>query len=192
MNYYKNTIRSYICMEVGNNNYLGIYCHTNSYLSHNGVILLDYYHPKEKVEQLIRGGDLYKLNPLIEPEIKGIHNINNPIPGVSLFYIRDLNKENHLAKIVNLEKLNKEDSFIDCCYIYKSDGNWYYFECAENREIKLKLLNDVVNEYYQELGFPRKEGEYGFLTTEEIEYYKNQENLKRNYEMIKNKPFELK
>ena len=50
--------RSYICMEVGDDQYKTIYCHSDGYLSHNGALLLKYYSDRETVERLLERGGL--------------------------------------------------------------------------------------------------------------------------------------
>ena len=45
--------RSYICMEVGDNQYKTIYCHSDGYLSNNGALLLKYYSDRKTVERLV-------------------------------------------------------------------------------------------------------------------------------------------
>jgi hypothetical protein len=44
----------------------GIYCHSDGYIEYNGMMLQLFYNTKEKVEELLKEGDLSSLAPTIE------------------------------------------------------------------------------------------------------------------------------
>ena len=83
--------RSYICMEVGDDQYKTIYCHSDGYLSHNGALLLKYYSDREMVERLLERGDLSSLEKKIEPEPGHPHSFDwdKRQKDVCVFYGRD-------------------------------------------------------------------------------------------------------
>lgn len=167
--------RAYICIQKENNTYLGIYLHNDGYLSNAGSILFDYYQNEKKVNELINLGDLLILKPNLYPNQKFIHSFNNPQIGVSLFYQRDGNYQNINSRIINLKNLTN-DYWIEHCYVYGLNHKWYYFE----NKTRLILLEEALNNYYLELGFPRIVGFYGKYTLEEIAYFKKQAELKKN------------
>ena len=53
--------RSYIALQIEEDEYLTIFCHYNGYPDDNGAILAEHYDKQEKVESLIQLGDLYFL-----------------------------------------------------------------------------------------------------------------------------------
>ena len=50
--------RSRIGIQLKDNSVLSVYCHYDGYPSFNGRVLREFYDTKEKVEQLIDGGDM--------------------------------------------------------------------------------------------------------------------------------------
>lgn len=56
--------RSYIALQIEEDEYLTIFCHYNGYPDDNGAILAEHYDKQEKVESLIQLGDLYFLHIL--------------------------------------------------------------------------------------------------------------------------------
>lgn len=167
--------RAYICIQK-ENKLLGIYCHMNGYLTYTGSILFDYYQNEQKIKQLINLGDLLIIKPKLYPNKKSTHTFQNPQIGISLFYGRDNNQNNHL-KIINLNTIYQQ-FWIEHLYYYAKDHKWYYLENKKHQ--KPILLEEALNNYYEELGFQRTIGFYGKYTLEEISYYKKQEELKNN------------
>lgn len=153
-------IRAYICVETKNNEYYGIYLHQNGQLSYAGAILLDYYPKRKEVESLISAGDLDTLE------------------------IKSCNNKAESRTLVDLDAINNPKSWIDYCYIYRLDDNWFYFNCGKSHKIKLEKLKDGLEKYYQELGFTRTTGCYGIHTADDIAYYQRQEILKNNWSRL--------
>ena len=50
--------RSRIGIQLSDDSILSVYCHYDGYPSFNGKVLREFYDTKEKVEQLINGGDM--------------------------------------------------------------------------------------------------------------------------------------
>ena len=50
--------RSRIGIELSDSSILSVYCHWDGYPSFNGKVLREFYDTKEKVNQLINGGDM--------------------------------------------------------------------------------------------------------------------------------------
>lgn len=53
--------RSYIAMKTSEATYKGVYCHYDGYLDYNGVMLLEHYNSKERVEELLSYGNISSL-----------------------------------------------------------------------------------------------------------------------------------
>lgn len=68
--------RSYICMEVGDNQYKTIYCHFDGYLDYNGAMLVDHYSDRATVEKLLELGDLSALKERLEPDPSKPHGFD--------------------------------------------------------------------------------------------------------------------
>ena len=54
--------RSRIGIELKDNSIMSVYCHWDGYPSFNGRVLREFYDTKEKVEQLINGGNISSLH----------------------------------------------------------------------------------------------------------------------------------
>ena len=54
--------RSRIGIQLKDNSVLSVYCHWDGYPSFNGRVLREFYDTKEKVDQLINGGDISSLH----------------------------------------------------------------------------------------------------------------------------------
>lgn len=115
-----------------------IYCHSDGFTSHNGVILFKHYQDQQKIEDLVTMGDMAYLQPSIEcPEG---HSFANPIKGYSVFYCRDRGeaKPRHPYSSEYLEV---------CRYDNKQPYNYYWD--GENWYVgiqKLRLLSEVLIE----------------------------------------------
>ena len=72
--------RSYIALQIEEDEYLTIFCHYNGYPDDNGAILAEHYDKQEKVESLIQLGDLYFLRSKLEPNPDLPHNHSTPQP----------------------------------------------------------------------------------------------------------------
>lgn len=66
----------------------GIYCHWDGYIEHNGVILQLAYNTAEKVEELLKLGDISSLRYYTEP-YDSKYDIDNPEQDVCVAYCRD-------------------------------------------------------------------------------------------------------
>lgn len=58
--------RSEIGVELDDNSVISIYCHSDGYLAHNGILLNDYYNSKEKAINLVQQNDCSYLWKTIE------------------------------------------------------------------------------------------------------------------------------
>lgn len=88
--------------------------------------------------------------------------------GVTVFYGRDRGEQGEEAQPVDLAAINDPSSWIEFCYVFGKDGKWRYFESGELKE-GLKDLQEGLEKEYEQLGFPRPKGYYGFYTNKDIE-----------------------
>lgn len=116
-----------------------VYCHWDSYLDHNGRILLDHY-DSAKANQLVALGDLSSL----APEIGEKHNFDDraACEGVCTFYGRDRGE-------TGTEWTCHEDfqSFLEQCdsggveyYYIMRDGVWYCGDTYDSSPMSGKLV----------------------------------------------------
>jgi hypothetical protein len=125
--------RSMILREEDNGLYLGIYCHHDGYLSHNGAILLKYYNTRKKLEKLLELGDLSYLAPKVKPRPGAHHDYDHPQEGVCVFYGRDRGEIATGAEYVTLEDMDN-DPWIEYTYVFTRDNKWKYFRYKELNE----------------------------------------------------------
>ena len=68
--------RSLIAMQIEEDKYRTIYCHSDGYLTYNGAMLLDYYNTPEKVKELIDLGSISFLAKKLNPDPSKPHSFN--------------------------------------------------------------------------------------------------------------------
>jgi hypothetical protein len=102
-----------------------IYCHFDGYPAHNGKILTDHYADMDKVNALMKLGDLSILGPEIggqqDFDDRSTHNRD-----WCLAYGRDRNEPNTSVKNGNYNDIIS-DTQVDYVYIFDGD----YWECFD-------------------------------------------------------------
>ena len=76
--------RSFIARKT-NEGFVGVYCHWDGYLEHNGKILREHYTDPHKIEELIVLGDI----SILGNEIGSKHEFQDHPDGETTFYGRD-------------------------------------------------------------------------------------------------------
>ena len=117
--------RSYIAMKTSEDTYRGVYCHYDGYLDYNGVMLLEHYNSKERVEELLSYGNISSLREKITPEKDSTHSFDKPDKDVTIFYGRDRVEEGQEAFTCTEEELKDTTSWIEYIYVF-DNGKWYY------------------------------------------------------------------
>lgn len=112
-------------MKTGEDTYKGVYCHYDGYLDYNGVMLLEHYNSKERVEELLSYGNISSLREKIMPEKGSTHSFDKPDKDVTIFYGRDRGEEGQEAFICTEEELKDPTSWIEYIYLF-NNGKWYY------------------------------------------------------------------
>ena len=113
-----------------------IYCHSDGFVDHNGVILFKHYQNQQKIEDMLALGDMSYLQSSIECP-KG-HSFRNGVKGFSIFYGRDRGEEvkpYSSFSLITCRFDNKQD------YNYYWDGESWYLGIDERR-----LLSEVLIE----------------------------------------------
>ena len=105
-----------------------IYCHWDGYIEHNGVILQMCYNTPEKIEELLKLGNLSILDEKINPTEGTPHNFDTRQEGACLAYCRDRGEEAEIEG-VPWSQMEKFNYVFDCW-----DGVWMvgYNEFIEN------------------------------------------------------------
>jgi len=100
-----------------------VYCHSDGYPSWNGKILLENYDTDEKVAELIKGGNMSSLGPVLGEK----HDFDNRPEGVTTYYKRDRNESDQEPQRVKLKPGVGWESILEQEYLYLWDGfKWQY------------------------------------------------------------------
>lgn len=168
--------RSLIARQIDDDLYRTIYCHMDGYLTHNGAMLLDHYNTSEKVDELLKLGDLSYLAPKLNPDPTKPHSFDydERQEGVTVAYGRDRGKLHTEAMDIPLEELRQTADNVDYCYIFTKDNEWKYLRNGLPDE-PFRDVEDDLNSEYAEYGISnRPEGYYGFLTEKIAEQFQEQ------------------
>ena len=137
--------RSMICMKDEGDKYKCIYCHSDGYLEHNGAILIDHYKDKEKLMELLELGSISYLQPNVHPDPTRPHSFDydQRQEGVVVAYCRDRGETKEEARLLTLDDLRDDQSWIEYVYLFDEDEEWKYLsyplsvsqikDVAENR-----------------------------------------------------------
>ena len=117
--------RSYIGIRNLDASVSYIYCHFDGYPGGVGMILANHYTDIDKVNALMKLGDLSTLGPEIG-EKQNFNDYNNLNKDWCLAYGRDRGEQNVSVKQEGFDKLIVDDS-VD--YVYVFDGD--YWECFD-------------------------------------------------------------
>lgn len=118
--------RSRIGMVNKDGSITSIYCHWDGYPEYNGKILNEYYMDADKVNALMKLGDISSLAENLEPKDNEPHSFDNPVKGVVVAYGRDRGETG-----VEATASKDFDDFINCCnscyveyaYLFEN-GKW--------------------------------------------------------------------
>ena len=100
--------RSYIAKQIDTNKYLTIYCHSDGYLTYNGAMLIDYYNTEEKVDALLKLGNISFLEKKLYPDPGKEHSFDydKRQEGVVVAYGRDRGDKDSEAFVAAMEDLD--------------------------------------------------------------------------------------
>ena len=142
--------RSYIARQIGDDQYLTIYCQLDGYPEDTGATLVKHYDTSEKVNALLALGDLYYLREKLSPD-PGRHDFSAPQPGVTLAYRRDGDCPGWEATIKTFEELYDAADWagIEYIYIYDTNGQWLYLPTGNQEAVLRSLKEDLENDTVQ-------------------------------------------
>ena len=123
--------RSYIGVRNTDGSVDYIYCHFDGYPDHNGQILTEHYADMDRVNALLKLGDLSVLGKFIGEK----QDFNKRIKDCCLAYGRDRGETNVSVKTSDYKELINDQN-VD--YVYVFDGD--YWECFSTYEPE-KLIN---------------------------------------------------
>ena len=120
--------RSLIARQIGPDEYRTIFCKIEGHLESQGALLLEHYNTPEIVDKLLDLGDLYHLEPKLEPEPGQHHSYEKPLDGITVAFKRDWDCTGVDAEIKALEELDSDGGMIEFIYIFDQDNQWKYFQ----------------------------------------------------------------
>lgn len=160
------------------NNSLGgrcIYCECDGYPQYTGTVLTYYYNTKEKIEELLKLGDISLLGEMLAPPKGCDHSYDYPMPHVTLAYCRDRDMLKYKkgqarprksgAKFYSLT--NKKENFVHqafvkFAYLYDCNTNeWLTYEADVNLKTGVRFFQLIYPPYKKYL---EKAVENGFMT----------------------------
>jgi hypothetical protein len=127
---------------------LGIYCHWDGYLEHNGRILLEHYNDTYKVLDLLELGDISSLRPELGVKHPFSCHMTNLSPqayedaygNMTTAYGRDRGENCPAQEFA--DSVAFREHYGDCEYFYLYDGKeWSY---ADNKMSSFKALPMLV------------------------------------------------
>ncbi len=163
--------RSTISIMDKNGQVKSIYCHSDGYLSYNGIILFNYYQNAQKVKELIDLGDLSSLEKEIHPNPNQIHDFDKRQDGVCCFYGRDRGEKGTQASEFNNIVELKKDFFEEYNYIFKEKNNTWYLINTNN--LKLVRLSSQLKKELHHISSERKKDFLQILQEKKIIKNKN-------------------
>lgn len=115
--------------------FVGVYCHSDGYISYNGKILFENYSDETKLDKLISQGSISSLRPRIGTK----HSFNDRPENESTFYHRDRGERLVIHTWKTLYQMIC--SMGDCEYFYVwNDGEWV----VSNGDESFKKLSELV------------------------------------------------
>ncbi len=160
-----------IAKQVNEQDFLIIYCHSDGYLTHNGALLVDFYDTEEKVDELLKLGDLSQLKEKMYPNPLYPHTFEERQEGVCVAYGRDRGDEDADAKMISIDEFIGPENMIQYMYVFDLDQRWKYFEIHESFQGFKDVKEDLQKEYAI-YGMERPKGYYGDLYDEMAEELK--------------------
>ena len=121
--------RSRIGIENADGTVSSIYCHQDGYPSWVGNMLISHYTDREKVEALIRLGNISSLDERLTPTPGTPHSFDGlRESGVVVAYHRDRGDSFHSPRVDEGFKEFRDSDVERYGYVFTLDGEWYCIE----------------------------------------------------------------
>lgn len=111
-----------ISKEVGDNQYLTIYCHFDGYPWRMLKLLKKSFNNESKIDELLSLGDCSSIYDKLYPTPGVVHTFLNPQEGVTVAYNRDRGEEDCEAKVYDRYTLARSNN--DYHYLWTKDKGW--------------------------------------------------------------------
>lgn len=140
-----NSSISYVSKE--NNKIYSVFCYSDGYIKHNGIILATFYSSYNRVKKLVGMGDISALAPHIGSSIKTSDDLFLGTDGQSIFYHRDKDEDLHIREYDSINDIIGKYS-----YNYIFMNNMWYVQKGEGEFISLnEQIKDVIISSNKEL-----------------------------------------
>ena len=125
--------RSSIGIRYADGTVKAIYCHWDGYIENNGKILFENYNVPEKVEELLKLGDISSLRKFLVPDPDLKHTFDCPQPDVTVAYHRDRGEDfrqpDEYQSAKEFAEKNPKDSCTEFLYLFDTAwGAWMVFD----------------------------------------------------------------
>lgn len=169
--------RSFIAKQTGEDEYLTVYCHSDGYLTYNGALLLDCYNTPERVDELLKLGDLSYLAESLYPNPDYPHSFDygERQSGVTVAYGRDRGDKDVAAVRMTMAQLDDPNNWTEYVYIFTQENEWKYFAAGHLQDGLRDVAEDLEAEYGA-YGIRRPQGYHGVITNSLVERIKAAEN----------------
>ena len=138
--------RSTIAILKTDGNIESVYCHSDGYLSYNGIMLARHYQSTEKIKKLIGFGDLSSLNEDVEVPAGTKHSFDSRATGITTFYGRDRGETGIEARPhVSLEKYLVDGDFQEYDYVFDETKESWFLINQETKKLQ-KLIPLLVKD----------------------------------------------
>ena len=137
--------RAWIAKELDNGKYRSIYCHSDGYPSHAGMILLKHYDTEEKLDELLKLGDLSVIGGKLAPDPTKPHNHMERQEDVTLAYGRDLGEKCVGARRRDFKSITV-DTDCNYTYIFTKDKTWNYIKLGQPALVEKDLAKELKYE----------------------------------------------
>ena len=114
------------------NNCKSVYCHWDGYPEYNGAILAKSYKSPNKINELLKLGDLSVLGEFIGEK----QDFENRTRNTCLAYGRDRGDDNVGAKTAIFEDLIKDQN-VDYVYVFDGRESWECYYTSKKESINL-------------------------------------------------------
>ena len=143
--------RSYIAKKLKDNTYKYIYCHSDGYLEHNGVILNKYYSKESEVDELLALGSISCLgnypgdDDASRPDDVEYNKWYRRGMNQCIAYHRDMGRE---FEVFTTNDINDIHGAQDYTYVWDSDTSCWYVAEGSDRFMLLKDALEMNNRAY--------------------------------------------
>lgn len=117
--------RSNIVVQLTNGLFKKVYCHSDGYLSWNGMKLYEHYNTQALAEKLVEPGDISVIFEKCDKPSG--HTYNTRTMGYTVYYGRDRGEDDVDGEIATLDALFAASDWEEYAYLWR-DGQWWVDE----------------------------------------------------------------